>query len=185
MKLDLWDFFEGGVEFLEFQGELHWESLNLKGRKIKILEPIKYKGEVFSLDSDKSINISIDYVYGEDCNRCLKSTANNINTILFGRLVEGKKDFEDIGNEDNINNHNGKEDNGDEDILYYENNQLNLKDYIIEQIILSLPMKIICKNDCKGLCPKCGRNLNNSQCDCVYEDIDPRLEKLRDFFPKK
>ena len=77
------------------------------------------------------------------------------------------------------------EDNSYENFLYYENNTLYLNEYIIEQVILSLPMKTICKEDCKGLCSKCGIDFNNSQCDCDHDDIDPRFEKLKDFFPKK
>ncbi|HZK33203.1 MAG TPA: DUF177 domain-containing protein [Tissierellaceae bacterium] len=182
MKLNLWEILEGEKELLEFQGELLWEGFNLNGRKIDITEPIKYKGQVFNVDNDKMINIDIYYVFEEECNRCLNPTVNKINTILSGKLVEGKKDdeYKEIKDEEFRN-----EDDSYENILYYKNNNLNLKEYIIEQIILSLPMKIICKEDCKGLCLKCGINLNNSQCDCVYEDIDPRLEKLKDFFPKK
>ncbi|MGB9809870.1 MAG: YceD family protein, partial [Caldanaerobacter sp.] len=45
-------------------------------------------------------------------------------------------------------------------------------------VILSLPMKFLCKEDCKGLCPICGTNLNYGSCSCKREDIDPRLEVL-------
>lgn len=182
MKLNLWEILEGGKELLEFQGEFIWEGFSLNGRKIDITEPIKYNGQVFNVDNEKIINIDIHYIFEEECNRCLHPTVNKITTILSGKLMEGKKDdeYKEIKEEELSN-----EDDSYENILYYENNNLKLKEYIIEQIILSLPMKIICKEDCKGLCPKCGINLNNSQCDCVYEDIDPRLEKLKDFFPKK
>lgn len=180
MKLDLWELLEGGKEFLEFQGEIYWDGFNFNGRKIKSSEPIRYKGEAYNLSGDKVINININYIFEEKCNRCLKSTENEINTILSGKLVEGKRDHDEIEIEEVDN-----EDNSYENLLYYENNNLYLDDYIIEQVILSLPMKILCKDDCKGLCSKCGIDLNNSNCDCVHEDIDPRLEKLKDFFSKK
>lgn len=174
MILDLWSFLEGEKDHIEFQGEFEYEGFNLSGRKIKILEPIKYKGEIFKIQRDKVIDINIEYIYGEKCHRCLVDTENKINTRLSGRLVDSREDFEEIENEDDE----------DENVLYYENSNLNLDEYIIEQVILSLPMKTICKEDCKGLCSKCGINLNLSKCDCVHYDIDPRLEKLKDFLPK-
>ena len=177
MKLDLWGFLEGEDKFVEFQGELDHGNLDLNGRKIEIPEPIKYKGEIFKVDGDKTININIniDFMYGEHCNRCLVPTINKINTILSGQLMEISEKTEVIEDEDNSY----------ENFLYYENNTLYLNEYIIEQVILSLPMKTICKEDCKGLCSKCGIDFNNSQCDCDHDDIDPRFEKLKDFFPKK
>ena len=45
-------------------------------------------------------------------------------------------------------------------------------------------MKTVCRGDCQGLCPLCGRNLNNAQCDCNREKLDPRLLKLKDFFSR-
>lgn len=182
MKLDLWELLEGEKELIEFQGEIPWEGFNSNDKT----EPIQYKGQVYNVGGDKVININIHYTFKEKCSRCLKSTVNKIDTTLSGKLMEGKEDFEEIESFKEIENEDiNNEDNSYENILYYENNNLNLHDYIIEQVVLSLPMKTICKDDCKGLCPKCGINLNNSKCDCVYEDIDPRLEKLKDFFPKK
>lgn len=174
MILDLWSFLEGTKETIEFEGNLQYEGFNLNGRKIEILEPIEYKGQVFKVDGDKVIHVDIDFIYGESCNRCLNPTENKVRTLLFGKLMEGRKDFESMESEDDSY----------ENILYYENSSLNLHEYIIEQVSLSLPMKTICKDNCKGLCPKCGIDLNKSQCDCNHEDIDPRLEKLKDFFPK-
>lgn len=181
MKLDLWSLLEGEDELLEFQGEIHRESFDLNGRKIDILEPIEYEGQVFKLHGEKDLNISINinYVYGEKCSRCLAPSTKEINTKLSAKLMESGSDVEEIENQDEDS------DEDYEDVFYYKNNNLNLDDHIIEQVILSIPMKTLCKDNCKGLCSKCGKDLNVSECDCVHEDIDPRLEKLKDFFPKE
>ncbi|MEW6041320.1 MAG: DUF177 domain-containing protein [Elusimicrobiota bacterium] len=47
-------------------------------------------------------------------------------------------------------------------------------------IILSIPMKMLCRDNCKGLCPTCGTNLNEAKCSCTYTQFDYRLEKLRE-----
>ena len=50
---------------------------------------------------------------------------------------------------------------------------------VTADILLSLPSKHLCKEDCKGLCPKCGKNLNTGECGCDLREIDPRLEVLK------
>ena len=56
----------------------------------------------------------------------------------------------------------------------------------LEQISLEVPIKPLCSKDCKGLCPKCGTDLNESKCDCAARPrIDPRLAGLKEFRAKK
>jgi DUF177 domain-containing protein len=56
--------------------------------------------------------------------------------------------------------------------------ELNLADVITEQLILSLPMKPLCRNDCKGLCAECGHNLNVAPCDCTVPVVHPAFDVL-------
>ena len=57
---------------------------------------------------------------------------------------------------------------------------------IASQIWLtSIPMQPLCRSDCKGLCPRCGKNLNESDCDCPKTETDPRMEALRDLLDKQ
>ena len=60
---------------------------------------------------------------------------------------------------------------------------IHLDDYINDCLFINEPSQILCKEDCKGLCPICGTNLNEQQCNCQEEqedEIDPRLEKLKE-----
>jgi uncharacterized protein len=69
------------------------------------------------------------------------------------------------------------------EIGYYRGEGLLLEDVLREQILLAVPIRIICRDECKGLCPRCGRNQNTESCDCAEEIEDPRwdaLRKLRD-----
>ena len=61
---------------------------------------------------------------------------------------------------------------------------IDLSNIIVEHILLEIPMKTVCRGNCQGLCPLCGRNLNHAQCDCNRETFDPRLLKLKDFFSR-
>lgn len=173
MKLNLGSFLDGSEDILELQGQLEYEDLKLGSRDIKIVEPIEYKGLIFKVSGGSQINIDINYTYTEQCNRCLAPATEKIKTNLYGKLLEGKRDLENESIEED-----------DEEILYYEDGILRLDQYILEQVIVSLPIKTLCDDDCKGLCQKCGVDLNKENCDCVHEDIDPRFEKLKDFFSK-
>lgn len=62
-----------------------------------------------------------------------------------------------------------------------ENSVLDITQEIYQHLVLSIPMQSICREGCQGLCPGCGKNLNQGQCDCKQEAIDPRWEKLRQY----
>jgi uncharacterized protein len=69
------------------------------------------------------------------------------------------------------------------EIGYYQGDGILLEDVLREQVLLALPLKITCREDCKGLCPHCGKNLNEEQCSCNVPMEDPRwaaLKEIRD-----
>lgn len=70
--------------------------------------------------------------------------------------------------------------NEDLEVAVYENEEINLSELVREQILLNLPTQAFCREDCKGLCQKCGANKNLKSCDCEEKDIDPRWSALKD-----
>ena len=64
------------------------------------------------------------------------------------------------------------------EIGYYLKDSLLLEDVLREQVLLSLPVRTLCKEDCKGLCPRCGANRNSQACQCEEGPSDPRWEAL-------
>jgi len=69
------------------------------------------------------------------------------------------------------------------EVSYYRGEGLLLEDVLREQVLLALPLKAICRDNCRGLCPHCGKNLNLEQCDCAEPTEDPRwlaLKEIRD-----
>jgi uncharacterized protein len=65
-----------------------------------------------------------------------------------------------------------------ENALLYSKDEVDIQERIFEQIMLALPMKWLCSQECRGLCPHCGQNLNMSQCSCDNRQIDPRMADL-------
>lgn len=71
------------------------------------------------------------------------------------------------------------------DMGFYSGDELDISELIKEQIILNIPMKPLCNELCKGICLKCGADLNYDKCSCGEKEIDPRLEILQKFLNKR
>ena len=105
------------------------------------------------------------------CARCLEPVPQNINRefdLLYRPLGT------DAGrNELSVTD-------AEAEIGYYQGEGILLEDVLREQVLLALPLKITCREDCKGLCPHCGRNLNQEECSCVAPADEPRWAALKE-----
>ncbi len=64
---------------------------------------------------------------------------------------------------------------------FYEGEEINLTPVVQDQVLLAIPQKIVCRDDCRGLCQGCGKDLNRETCHCTVKELDPRLEALKNF----
>ena len=69
-----------------------------------------------------------------------------------------------------------------EDLPFVSGNDIDVDSLLFDEILICWPAKILCREDCKGLCPECGINLNDKTCDCANKPKDPRMAKIRDVF---
>jgi uncharacterized protein len=104
------------------------------------------------------------------CARCLEPVATDLKQdfdLLYRPLSsrKGPKDEVEINE-------------AEAEIGYYQGDGISLEDVLKEQVILALPLKSLCKEDCQGLCAGCGKNLNNGKCECGEKPADPRWEAL-------
>ena len=107
----------------------------------------------------------------QECSRCLELATIPINGDFTYTLVPAKEE-----NAENL------ELTAQElETIYYQGDFIDLAPIICEQIVLQVPMKILCSEDCKGLCPNCGINLNTGSCDCHSDVVDDRLAVLKNF----
>ncbi|MCY6372378.1 YceD family protein [Clostridium ganghwense] len=145
---------------MSFEGE----NITFEQEEIEFVEPINIEG-IFTIagdiiNFDGTIKTTLKLV----CSRCLEK----FNYPLEIQIHENFSKFED---------------NKDDEIIIINDDKVDFSPIIETNIILSLPMKRLCSEECLGLCTVCGTNLNHSTCNCEKNDIDPRLAKLRDFFP--
>ncbi len=102
------------------------------------------------------------------CDRCLEPVLQDI-SINFSREFDiNKTEQQRIEALDEIN--------------FISGNNLDVDRFVYGEVLMNLPMKVLCKEDCKGICNKCGTNLNHTTCDCDNTELDPRMAKIRDIF---
>ena len=130
------------------------------GGVFPLKKPVTLKGTVSNSASLIKLAAVISYEYDAPCDRCSKPTARVVNLNLDKALASS------IEGEDS------------DSILVTPDMKLNLDELIYSEVIVSLPTKHLCNEDCKGICSKCGKNLNEGKCDCPEKEIDPRLAAL-------
>jgi uncharacterized protein len=110
-----------------------------------------------------------------DCDRCLCELQEEIQSSLnlYYRAAAGDAPHST---------------GGDEDVetrsFNAEQESIVLDDEVRQTLLLGLPLKTLCRDDCRGLCSSCGADLNKDECNCEQETIDPRWQKLAELFGK-
>ncbi len=127
----------------------------------KYLEPVHFEGDIYKSSNDVRVIGRATVCLEVECARCLK---------VFGLPIDAK--FEVFYRP--YPSHTPKEAEvpfGELGTLYYRDNEINLGEAVRDTIILEIPMRSLCNEDCKGLCPHCGINLNFEKCDCKEEKV--------------
>jgi uncharacterized protein len=80
-----------------------------------------------------------------------------------------------------------KDELGSDDLntSFYYSRRIDLREVVLEQFNLTFPVKPLCSENCQGICPVCGRNINSGECSCIRDDSDSRLERLKIFLKDK
>lgn len=160
MLLTLKPLFLGDQTNLPIHTELDLSQLEFSG-SFPFTQPIKLQGAVVKSAGIVTLRAKATYTFHGVCDRCLTPFRRQDTVDVEHILVTT------LENEEN------------EDFVLIDNYQLPLDDLITADILLQLPSKNLCREDCRGLCPQCGKNLNEGLCDCKSETTDPRLEVLR------
>ena len=132
-------------------------------------DPVRYDLQLERFGSTVTIKGNIETAVAAACSRCAAAFE-----IPVQREFEAVFVTADVGEAD----HAVELDESDLDLDYYEGGAIDGLRLLAEQIFLELPMKVLCAEDCKGLCSQCGANLNQTTCDCEPQ-TDPRLASLQ------
>ena len=159
MLLQCRSLFMGEVNRLPIDTELDFSQVEYQGAR-PITEPVHVVGEITVRAGVVQLAARATFVYHGLCDRCLTAFERTYDVPLEHILVATLEDEEN-----------------DEYILL-DQYQLNLADLTMADILLELPYKSLCCEDCRGLCPMCGKNLNEGLCGCTHKSVDPRLAVL-------
>jgi uncharacterized protein len=125
--------------------------------------PISFKGRMVNAGGVIKLDGRLAAEYRTNCSRCLKDIESMVE-------VDIQEDFVEEGS-DKTDEH-----------YTYQGKYVDLDKAIKDNIVLNLPVRQLCDDECKGFCPKCGVDLNSNECKCHSDDIDPRMIALKDFF---
>lgn len=140
---------------------------------VEFLSPVVIEGTISQaeedcliLEAEGSVTILME------CNRCLKEVSQTITFDLEECFVQAGKENEE---------HKRDEDEAE----IFSGFSIDCIELVQKNIVLTLPMKCLCEEECKGLCSVCGQDLNEDFCNCDRREIDPRFEGLLAFFKDK
>ena len=149
----------------EIKLSFEFQPVKFEGEEIKAVSMVDVNGQVNSKDEVLELKAHVKTNLELTCSRCL-------DTFIYPI---------DIDIEERFTNNSTCEDN----TITVIEDVLNIDEVVERNIISTLPIKRLCKTDCKGLCQMCGCNLNHTTCNCQNDDVDIRFEALKGFFDKE
>lgn len=160
-KLDVSGLLRGETRQVDFD-----VSVELDSRDFDVTFPRlpKVRGSVVNMSGYVELSAEISAEYETSCSRCLKDLTEEFTLSIKAPVAES------LENMDN------------EEYIIPDNSLIDLSELVREALILNLPMSHLCREDCKGLCNKCGKDLNSGDCGCVRKEKDPRWAVLEHFF---
>jgi uncharacterized protein len=145
-------------------------SIDYHTAELKQVSPLEVMATAELIDGQIRVHGQLETKIELQCARCLDAVVEDVHRqfdLFYSPLPKDTKPAEEERLKDL-----------DADIAFYKGDGLFLADVLSEQVLLSVPMKVICRSDCRGLCATCGVNLNHEECRCETHATDPRLAPL-------
>jgi uncharacterized protein len=157
---------EGVVEKFDITENLHDSTIEFSGEKLNITSPVTVKGSAVNYEGKINVDLKIQAQVERTCSRCLESFKEEIEVDSNYVFVKETKDDK-------------------EDFYIFKGDKLDITDLVLGDIAAKLAMKPLCKENCKGICPICGKDKNSIDCQCKSEEIDPRMQALSKLLDRK
>lgn len=125
---------------------------------------VSVSGQIVCRSDVLELTAHVEGNFKTNCARCLKELAIPL-SFDFSEILT--QDSEEIDDKDSV--------------ILFSGTTIDLSEIVSSNVLLNLSYKYLCSDDCRGICPKCGADLNNGACGCVNDEIDPRWEKLKNF----
>ena len=165
------------------------EEIGLNEADERLAGPLSVHLELIYHEPDFSVSGTVDGMAVRQCVRCLMEFEDPLSMTVYAdfvrqieprpKLTGGVKrgEREKRASEEESA---APETDEEDEIYYYQGEQVDLAPMLREQIILAAPIQPLCSENCAGLCPRCGQNLNEAQCACAPEPVNNPFRVLRE-----
>ncbi len=169
MVLNMGPILRGEITRMEIQYELTPEPVQ------DVIFPENAKVEGFITDDAgyMRLHLTATLPYRGECARCL-DPVEGVFTLDFERTVAAEGTISEEQLEEN-----------EDSYVMIRDGKLDVDEPLREELLVSFPMRLLCDEDCLGLCPKCGRPKREGDCGCPEKEIDPRLAILKNWLDKE
>jgi len=148
------------------------EELNLVDERVRVAEPIVVDGRVRSSGSEIQVSGRVETKVNVECDRCLKTIEMPVSAGFKLQYISGQ-DYE--------SSHAAELTSDEMNLSVFDGEAIDIDEIVREQILLSVPDRALCDENCRGICSICGTNLNSGSCECTSPQVDPRWEALKKF----
>lgn len=139
-----------------------FENTDFLGEEFSFPDGLLVDGKITNNTKSLQLQANVSGIVQVHCARCCKPMETSVNFDISEVLVRDDNADEFV----------------DEDVVVFSGYTLDIDDIVINNFLMNISAKFLCKEDCKGLCPKCGQDLNVAECNCSDDEIDPRWAAL-------
>ena len=171
MMLNLYDVLSVVGQETTMQAQFDELAASFQGEAVRVFCKEPFEVEVKHVEKEIiTVSFDTDVKVVRTCRRCLENVDCEYHLSVFRNINVAKKEayIEDASDADEIS--------------YIEDCNLDIDMLVLDELYTVLPMNVVCKEDCKGICKVCGTNLNESTCDCDQTVPDPRMAVFSDIF---
>ncbi len=170
MKIDVRALLAGECRALPIKSTLAFLEQDENGCGIvgdyRFPAPLKVEGEIVGTAGYLRLTACLSAPYESFCARCLSDVSGEF-SFTFERTVSTRSQLAELDEAEL------------DDYVLAENGFVEPDELLLEFFELSLPLRVLCQEDCRGLCQHCGQNLNHGECTCQKTEVDPRLAPLQ------
>ncbi len=148
------------------------DELNPVDERVNLAEPATVSGHVRLEGNQVFVEGHVETRAQLECDRCLKPVELPVSADFALEYITGA-DYESSSvaalSEEELS------------VSVFDGEAIDVDEIVKEQILLALPARTLCRDDCKGICPECGNDRNTGECNCTPNEIDPRWAALKNF----
>jgi uncharacterized protein len=167
MRIDLENLQGGKGDFAQVYEP---EDLKLVDERVHLVAPATVNGKVRLSGQEVFVNGHLETRAQVECDRCLQPVELPVNTDFALEYITDTE-YESSAaaelTEDEMS------------VAVFDGEGIDVDEMVKEQVLLAVPSRMLCREDCKGICPECGVDRNTGTCNCVTDDIDPRWAALK------